>query len=88
MSVLRPETVALLRTVRETSPLFSNMIAAELFDAAHTRGRFKLLPHMAGGYVLFDSSAPMNAGALGRFATIERAQAALEEAARGRKLAA
>jgi hypothetical protein len=85
MSVLRPETVALLRKVHEAAPLFSNLIAAELFDAAHTRGTLTLLPSMTGGYILFDTTAPLNAGVLGRFPTLERAHAALEAAAVGPK---
>jgi hypothetical protein len=80
MSVLRPETRAVLRTVKAMAPVFPNMIAAELFDAAHTRGDLKLIPHMGGGYVLFNTTAPLNAGVLGHFPTIERAHAALEEA--------
>jgi hypothetical protein len=59
------------------------MILADLFEASHTRGDLKLLPRIIGGYVLFDTSAPLNRGALSQFSSLPAAHAALEaEAAR------
>lgn len=84
MSILRPETIELLRSVKKCAPLFPNMVVAELFEAAHTRGTLKILPRTVGGYVLFDESASINRGVRGEFATLEEAQAALERAADGR----
>lgn len=85
MSILRPETVAILKDVRPCAPLFSNMIAAELFDAAHTRGSLRLLPTTAGGYIVFDDDAPLGQGLVeGPFPTVEKAHVALERLAADR----
>lgn len=85
MSVLRPETLTILAGVRPLAPLFSNMIAAELFDAAHTRGSLRLLPTTAGGYIVFDDDAPLGEGLVeGPFPTVEKAHAALERLAADR----
>jgi hypothetical protein len=81
VSVLRPESVALLRTVRVAGPLFPNLIVAELFDAAHTRGSLKVLPRTVGGYVLFDSEAPLNQGTLAEFKTLAEARECLARTA-------
>lgn len=56
---LSPETRAILRDVRAAEPLFSNQILAELFEASHTRGPFKLLPRTVGGYVVYDERRPV-----------------------------
>lgn len=56
---LSAETRAVLRDVRPASPLFSNQILAELFEASHTRGPFKLLPRSVGGYVVYDERRPV-----------------------------
>lgn len=79
---LRAETVAILRSHRPGQPLFSNMIAGELFDAEHSRGRFKVLPTVdRKAYVAFDTAAPLGEGALGR-GTLAEALRLLEEASR------
>lgn len=85
MSVLLPETLEVLKGARSLQPLFSNMIAAELFEAAHTRGSLTLLPQTTGGYVVFDNDAPLGQGVLeGPFPTVEKAHGALERLAADR----
>jgi hypothetical protein len=81
-SPLLPSTVALLATVKPRAPLFSNAILAELFDARHTRGAFKLLPSAEGGYVVFDTRAELGAGVVSWHPTEGEAHAALEHAGR------
>jgi hypothetical protein len=74
---------ALLRTVRECHPLFPNAIQAAMFDELHTRGPLKLLPTTAGGYVVFDTLAPLGKGVLeGPIRDEAQAHAALERHAR------
>jgi hypothetical protein len=82
VSVLLPETRALLREVRAHAPFFPNLIAGELFDASHIRGDFKILPRSTGGYVVFHTKSPNGRGERGHFLDIETAHAALEEIAK------
>lgn len=54
---LSHETVAVLREQaksRPRQPLFSNIIAAELFEAEYTRGPRKILPRSDGRYAIYD----------------------------------
>ena len=81
-SSLLPATVALLSAVKPRAPLFSNQILAELFDARHTLGAFKILPSSEGGYVVFDTRAALGAGVVSWHVTVDGAQSALERAAR------
>jgi hypothetical protein len=78
VSILQPETIELLRGVQPRAPLFSNQILAELFEAKHTRGPLKLLPSAEGGYVVFDTLAPMSQGVLAHRLTLPEAVAELE----------
>jgi hypothetical protein len=79
---LLPSTSALLRTVRECHPLFPNAIQAAMFDELHTIGALNLLPSTAGGYVVFDSTAPLGKGVLeGPIRDEGQAHAALERRA-------
>lgn len=64
MSVLLPATRKLLEGARAHEPYFSNMIAAELHEAAHTRGDLTLLPFALGGWIVFDREAPNGRGKL------------------------
>jgi len=75
------ETLSVLLHARPQQPFFSNLISAELFDAQHARGRYKLLPYAGGGYVVFDSLAELGRGALERHAKLDDAHAALERIA-------
>lgn len=59
MSVLLPETVAVLRIARPAEPLFKNQILAELFAERHTRGPLRVLPRTVGGYVVIDERRPV-----------------------------
>jgi hypothetical protein len=77
MSPLLPSTVRVLLSVRPCAPFFSNMILAELFEEANSRGPFKILPYAGGGYLVFDTRAPNSQGARGRFEKLEDAQRAL-----------
>lgn len=79
MSVLAPATRRLLATVRACKPLFSNMIAAELFDGENTRGDLKILPTTEGGYVVLDVTAPNGQGVRATAPNLALAQAALEK---------
>jgi hypothetical protein len=81
VSVLLPTTRKLLADVRPCKPLFSNVIAFELFSAEHTRGDLTLLPVMGGGYIVFDRGAALNAGVRTKPAKLEEAHAALERLA-------
>ena len=81
MSVLRPETLAELAAVRERAPLFPNLIQAELFEAAHTRGPFKVLRTTTGGFVVFDTRAPLAHGVRDHQTTVAEAHASLERIA-------
>jgi hypothetical protein len=58
-SVLRPETLAVLREVRPRQPLFSNQILAELFEANHTIGPLRVYPRTVGGYIVVDMRRPV-----------------------------
>lgn len=78
MSVLLASTLAVLRAHRKAEPLFPNMIVAELFESAHTRARYRLLPRTVGGYVLFDSEAEPNRGVIAELSDLRSAHAALE----------
>lgn len=85
MSVLLPSTCAVLATVprKPGPPHYSNMIAAELFEAENTRGPFKLLRRADGTIVLFDTRAPNGKGVVGIFAgptALEQGQRALKSA--------
>jgi hypothetical protein len=76
------ETRRILREYRPCGPLFPNIIASELFEAAHSLGPFKLLPRTDGGYVVHDTRAPNGKGLVaGPFKTVAEAQAALEKTA-------
>lgn len=77
---LRSETIGVLATAkRPTPPFFPNVIVAELFEAKHTRGPIKVLPRTTGGYVVFDTRAPLGEGVLeDGLATEADAHAALE----------
>jgi hypothetical protein len=81
-SLLAPSSVALLRDVRARAPVFSSIMSAELFDAEHTRGRYKVLPRVDGGYVVFDAEAPLSAAGRERWPSLESAHAELERLAR------
>lgn len=85
MSILRPETLAVLKDVRSLRPMFPNMIAAELFDAEHTRGDLTVLPTTMGGYVVFDKLAPNGRGVRARCANLEQAHSELERISKGLK---
>jgi hypothetical protein len=77
-SLLSSETLALLATVQPRAPLFDNLMQAEAFEARHTRGPYKLLPSTAGGYVVFDTRAPLGAGVLSAHRTEEDGDRAIE----------
>jgi hypothetical protein len=81
VSVLLPSTLAVLRTAKTaTPPLFSSVMAAELFDAEHTRGHLKILPTTVGGYVIFDATAPLGEGIVaGPLSKLEDTVAVLEQ---------
>lgn len=86
VSVLLPETRALLRGVKPAAPRFSNMILAELFDAVHTRGHLKVLQRTDGPYIVFDADAPNGEGVLaGPFAKAEKALEELKRIEKTRK---
>jgi hypothetical protein len=81
-STLLPSTLALLASAHVRAPLFSNQVQAELFEARHTRGPFKLLPSSEGGYVVFDTRARLGAGLRsGPHPSEDGAHAALENMA-------
>lgn len=73
MSVLLPETISALRRVRVQDPLHRNMMVAETFEAAHTRGPLTVLPGTDGAFVVFDRGAPFGEGELSRFPTVGEA---------------
>ena len=85
-SVLNATSVTMLRGVRPCSPLFSNMILAELFDARHTRGDLKVLPTTDGRFIVFREGRPNGEGVVaGGFRTEDEAHGALERHAGARK---
>jgi len=62
--------------------LWPNQIVAEMFEAAHSRGPFTVLPRTDGQFVVFDTRAPNGKGLVaGPFAKVEQAHEALERAA-------
>jgi len=78
MSLLRPESRALLATVKGPSaPLFSNMVMAEEFDRQATRGPLRVLPRTDGRFVLFDSRQH-STECLGVYKTLSEALFAME----------
>jgi len=83
VSVLRPETLAILKTARDHRGFFPNAVAAEQFEMAHTRGPFKVLPTVLGTFVVYDGRAPMNKGVVETCPNIREAHAALERHAAG-----
>lgn len=59
---LSHETCAILRTSHgKQKPLFSNMIAAELFEFANTLGPRKVLPRTDGLFIVYDERLPVGA---------------------------
>ena len=64
MSVLLPATRAVLSGVRPREAFFPNAMAAESFAALHSRGDLTVLPHVSGGYVVFDRRAANGLGVL------------------------
>lgn len=85
MSVLRPETVAVLRGARPLAPTFSSMITAELFEHRTARGRFRVLIHRDGGFIVYDPLGELGARTRAVLQTeaeaVARAQACSAEAA-------
>jgi hypothetical protein len=77
-SLLLPHTLAVLAEVHPRAPFFSNGVQADLFAQRHTLGPYQLLPSVAGGYVVFDSRAPLGRGILSAHPTEDDGQAALE----------
>lgn len=53
-AVFLPETVVVLNRVKASPLLFSNMIAAEIFDAKYTLGERKIYPRTDGKYAVVD----------------------------------
>jgi hypothetical protein len=74
---LLPETVAALKGVKARAPLFSNMIAAELFDYAHTLGPLKVLPRTDGKLVIVDIRLPVGGRTLSTHSSVEEADKAM-----------
>lgn len=80
-SVLLPQSLAVLASVRKKRPLFSNNVQADLFEARHTRGPFKVLPSTEGGFVVFDTRAALGDGVVEVHGTEDEAHAAVERIA-------
>jgi hypothetical protein len=80
-SLLLPHTLAALAEVHPRAPFFSNTVQADLFAQRHTRGPYQLLPSAAGGYVVFDTRAPLGRAAVSTHPTEDDGQAALERLA-------
>lgn len=76
-SVLLPATSAVLSKARAASPLFPNMVMAELFAQAHTRGSRSVLPRTDGQYVVYDSERPVGDRTESVYARLEDAAAEL-----------
>lgn len=55
------------------APTFSNAIAAELFDAKHTRGRFKVLCGTDSKFVVHETGCPNGKSERGRFTSVGQA---------------
>lgn len=87
MSVLRPETIAVLRGVRASDPLHRNMMVAEAWEGEHTRGELTVLPGADGQFVVFDRGAAFGKGELARLPTVAAAHDEVERLAAARILA-
>ena len=74
---LLPETVAALKSSRASALLFSNMISAELFDAAHTLGERRVMPRTDGKYIVYDAGRPVGDRTESVHKTVDEADAAL-----------
>ena len=59
------------------------MMAAELFDAKHTIGPYKVLPTTTGTYIVFDTRAPLGKGKLSEHPDEGEAHEALVRVAMG-----
>lgn len=73
-----PETRRILAAHRPAAPLFSNQIAAELFDAKYTREPYKVLPRTDGGFVVIDERLEVGARTVSKHATPDAALQAIE----------
>lgn len=77
-SLLLPETLATLRAHKPMRPTFSNQIAAEMWDAKHTRGAFTVLRANDGRYIVHMRGKPNGQGHRGSFGTDREAMATVE----------
>lgn len=75
MSVLLPETLAVLRTVKALRPLFSNAVRAEEFERKHSFGRYRVSPRTDGKYVVLDAERPAGSRVVDVFDTLDEADA-------------
>lgn len=55
VSRLLPETLSVLRAQRPCEPFFSNAMAAEAFEAAHSLGPFKVLRTVTRCFAVVDT---------------------------------
>jgi hypothetical protein len=76
-SVLQPSTSAILAKARAASPLFANMVMAEFFAQAHTRGSRTVLPRTDGQHLVYDSERPFGDRTVSVHARLEDAAAEL-----------
>jgi hypothetical protein len=74
---LSAETVEALKKVKASPLMFPNMIAGELFDAAHTLGDLRVYPRTTGDYVVVDSSLPVGKRTVSVHRTVEDADRAM-----------
>jgi hypothetical protein len=74
---LLPETVAALKGVKARAPLFSNMIAAELFEPAHTLGDRKVYPRTDGKFAVVNLRLPVGGRTVSTHESIDEADKAM-----------